>query len=200
MQRSRVLAGSGLRNNKREAQVPVQSSGATEPRGYREENNSRRAATKVLQPMLFLMEKKMFEVRRKIASFEPGEGDYPEHFQGSTMLFSIITPPLSTTPPAGVAQAPSMTPVPKPQKKRVICTHQVKKLATKMPKVSTPAPVVDLTVEVEHQIPATAIVEEMPNTATTAVHQSQESSPQIVSTSATVSKIFPFGHRDYLQK
>jgi len=88
-----------------------------------------------------------------------------------------------------------MTPMPKPQKKRVICTPQVKKLATKKPKVSTPAPVIDLTIEVEHQIPATAIVEEIPNTTTSAIHQSRESSPQTASTSATVSELFPFGHK-----
>jgi len=57
-------------------------------------SSSRRAATKVLQPMLLQMEEKMFEVRRTIESFKPGEGEYPKHFQGSTMLFPIIMPPL----------------------------------------------------------------------------------------------------------
>lgn len=98
-------------------------------------------------------------------------------------------------PPVGVAQAPSMTPVPKPQKKRVIRNPQVKKPATKKSKVSTPAPVVDLTVEVKHQILATAIVEEIPDTTTIVVYESWESSLQTNSTSATMFEIFSFSHK-----
>jgi len=61
--------------------------------------SSRRAATEALQPMLLQIEETIFEVRRTIASFNPGEGEYLEHFQGSTMLFPIIMPPLSMAPP-----------------------------------------------------------------------------------------------------
>lgn len=57
-----------------------------------------------------------------------------------------------------------MTLVPKPKKKRVICTPQIKNPVAKEPKVNTPTLVVDLTVQVKHKIPTTAIVEEIPNT------------------------------------
>lgn len=137
----------------------------------------------------------MFKVRRTMASFEPGECEYPEHFQGSTILFPIIMPPLPMAPPAGVAQAPSMTPVPNPQNKRVIHIPQVKKLATKKPKVSTPVPLIDLIIEVKHQILVTTIVEEIPNTSTTTIHLSWESSPQTTSTSTTIFELFPFDYR-----
>lgn len=141
------------------------------------------------------MEEKMFEVRRTITSFEPGEGDYLEHFQCSTMLFPIVTPPLSMESPAGIDQAPSPMPVPKPQKKRVIRTPQVKKLTAKRSKVNPPTPIVDLIIEVENPISATAIVEEILATTSTVVHPSWELSPQTASTFATMSKILPFSHR-----
>lgn len=99
---------------------------AQQNQGEGAKSSSRMAATKLLQPMLLQMEEKKFEVRRTITSFKPGEGDCPKHFQGSTMLFPIITSPLLMAPPASVAQAPSTTPVPMPQKKRVIAPPKSK--------------------------------------------------------------------------
>ena len=137
----------------------------------------------------------MFKVGRTIESFESGESDYPENFQGSTMLFPIVTQPLSMETPACVAQGPSLMPVPKLQKKRVICNPQVKRSAAKKPKVNHPTLVVNLTIEVEHPIPANAIVEDIPATTSTAVQPSQEPSPQTTCTSTTLFEILLFGHQ-----
>lgn len=65
------------------------------------ESNKTRVADEVLQLMLLQMEEKMFEERRIVASLELVGSNYPEHFQGSTMLFPIVMPPLSMAPPHG---------------------------------------------------------------------------------------------------
>ena len=75
------------------------------------------------------------------------------------MLSPIVTPPLDMVLPSGETQAPSHITVPKTQKKRVIRIPIAKKLATKKLKINSPAPIDDLTVEVEQSIPAITIVE-----------------------------------------